>query len=145
MLATMVAEKERARKAISLIHGAISETLGLQKGRKSELSPVALSMLYTVTMKKARMNDVAEAYGIRKSTASRHIDNLEKKGLVRRSRDEADRRIIYVVPTAKGKSLIAENEKKLAKYVEKGMARLRPAEQEKLVELLVKFTGADEK
>jgi DNA-binding MarR family transcriptional regulator len=140
----MDAEKERAQKAIGLIHGAISETLGLQKGRKGELSPVALSILYSAVTKKIVMNDVAEACGIKKSTASRYVDGLEKKGLVVRRRDEGDKRIVHVEPTAKGKSLIAENEKKLAKYVEKGMARLKPAEQEMLVRLLVKFTGADE-
>jgi DNA-binding MarR family transcriptional regulator len=145
MLAMMGREKERAQRAIRLIHGAISETLGLQKGRKSEVSPIALSILYTSVVKKIRMNDVSEACGIRKSTASRYVDSLEDKGLVVRRRDGEDKRIIYVEPTIKGKSLIAENEKKLAKYVEKGMARLTPAEQKKLVELLVKFTGADEK
>lgn len=128
---------------VRLIHGAISETLGLQKGRKAELSPVAMSILYTATIKKIRMNDVSAAYDIRKSTASRYIDNLEKKGLVIRRRDEDDRRVVYVEPTAWGRSLIADNEKKLAEYIEKGMARLKPAEQEKLVELLVKFTGAN--
>lgn len=136
-------EKERAQMTVRLIHGAISETLGLQKGRKAELSPVAMSILYTATIKKIRMNDVSAAYDIRKSTASRYIDNLEKKGLVIRRRDEDDRRVVYVEPTAGGRSLIADNEKKLAEYIEKGMARLKPAEQEKLVELLVKFTGAN--
>ncbi|HUL62700.1 MAG TPA: MarR family transcriptional regulator [Methanocella sp.] len=139
----MAAEKERMRKAMGLIHGAISETLGVQKGRKSELSPVALSILYRASVKAVRMNDVASACDIRKSTASRHVDNLEKRGLVRRERDEADRRIVHVVATAKGKSLFADNEKQLAKYVEKGMDRLTPAEQEAFVGLLVKFTGAD--
>lgn len=141
----MGTEKERARQAIGLIHGAISETMGLQKGRKSELSPVALSILYRIVTAEMQMNDVAEACGIRKSTASRYIDNLEIKGLVVRRRDMTDRRIVHVEPTAKGKALVAENEKKLAKYVEKGMARLKPAEQETLVKLLVKFTGTDEK
>ena len=137
-------EEERARQAVGLIHGAISETLGLQRGRKAELSPVALAILYRSCQRTTRMNEVAEASGIRKSTASRHVDGLEKKGLVRRSRDAADRRGVCVVPTAKGRALVAANEKKLAEYVKKGMARLTPAEQEKLVELLAKFTGADE-
>ena len=142
-LAAMGTEEERARKAIGLIHGAISEMLGLQKGRKAELSPVAMAILYRACARTTRMNEVAEACGIQKSTASRYVDGLEKKGLARRERDQADRRIVYVVPTAKGMALIAENERQLAQYVEKGMARLTPAEQEKLVELLVKFTGAD--
>lgn len=144
MLATMTAEKERAGRAIGLIHGAISETLELQRGRKSELSPVGLSILYATTVRTVRMNDVAAACGVRKSTASRYIDGLENKGLVRRSRDGTDKRVVYVLPTAKGRSLIAANERKLATYVEKGMARLSPPEQQTFVDLLVKFTGTRE-
>jgi DNA-binding MarR family transcriptional regulator len=141
----MSAEGGRARKAIGLIHGAISETLGLQKGRKAELSPVAMAILYRTCTQATRMNDIAEACDIRNSTASRYVDGLEKKGLVRRERDGADHRIVCVVPTARGKAMVAQNEKKLTQYVEKGMARLTPAEQETLVGLLVKFTGADRK
>jgi DNA-binding MarR family transcriptional regulator len=141
----MSAESERAGKAMELIHAAISEVLGLQKGRKGELSPMALVILYQATLKQIRMNDVAGLCDIRKSTASRHVDSLEKKGLVRRARDEADHRVVYVVPTPKGKALIADNEKKLAEFVDRGMARLKPAERDQFVDLLVKFTGAGEK
>jgi len=142
MQSKVKSEEDQAQKAIRIIHGAISEVLGLQKGRKGVLSPVALSILYTTTVKKIRMNDVAEAYDIRKSTASRYVDSLEEKGLVRRNKDRADMRIVYVVPTAKGKALIAENEKKLADYVDNSMGRLNPAERETFIELLSKFTGA---
>jgi len=142
-LAAMNTEEERARKAIGLIHGAISETLGLQKGRKAELSPIAMAILYQACARTTQMNEVAKACSIQKSTASRYVDSLEKKGLARRERDQTDRRIIYVIPTTKGIALIAKNERQLAQYVEKGMARLTPAEQEKLVKLLIKFTGAD--
>ncbi|HEY3274634.1 MAG TPA: hypothetical protein VGJ92_12755 [Methanocella sp.] len=54
-------------------------------------------------------------------------------------------RAIYIEPAARRKSLIAEYEKKLSKYVEKDMAGLKPYEQEKIVELIAIFSGVDEK
>jgi DNA-binding MarR family transcriptional regulator len=118
--------------------------LSQHNGRCDELSLVALSILYNATIKKTSVSDVSEDCGIRKSTASLYVDSLEKKGLVRLKHDEPAR-TIYIEPTARGKSLIAEYEKKLSKYVEKGMVGLKPAEQEKIVELIAIFSGVDEK
>ena len=135
----MGTERIAIHRSLGLIHGAISEVLGTQKGRKGELSPIGMSILYSACMKKTRVSDLTVAYDIKKSTASGYVDNLENKGYVRRVKDEADRRVTYIEPTEKGKKWVAENEKKLAEYIEKHLKNLKPGEREQFIELLTKF------
>lgn len=127
------------RHSLSLIHEAISRVLGVQKGRKSDLSPIALSILYQSCNKKLQVTEIARFFDIKKSTASGYVDNLEKKGYVKRLKDSENRRNTYVVPTEKGKRWIQKNEKTLADYITKHMANLTPKEQQQFISLLVKF------
>ncbi|WP_337972218.1 hypothetical protein [Methanobacterium petrolearium] len=55
--------------------------MGLQKGKKNELSMISISILYTSHIRKIRMRDISEIYDISKSTASGYVDNLEKKDM----------------------------------------------------------------
>jgi DNA-binding MarR family transcriptional regulator len=135
----MVTEKAAARRSLSLIHGAISEVLGLQKGKKSDLSPIGMSILYGAYTKKIHISDISKMFDIKKSTASGYVDNLESKGYVRRIKDERDGRSTYIEPTEKGKKWILANEKKLSVYIEERMRNLAPAEQEQFIMLLAKF------
>ena len=134
----------RVQQSLSLIHGAINEMMGLQKGKKNELSMISISILYTSHIRKIRMRDISEIYDISKSTASGYVNNLEKKGYVQRKKGERDKRNIYVEPTEKGKRWIKEHEKKLSNYIEEHMSNLTSKEQEKFVELLSKFTNFKE-
>ncbi len=132
-------EKARVRQSLSLIHGTISDILGLQKGKKSDLSPVAISILYNASTKKLQVGDITRLYDIKKSTASGYVDNLEKKGYVKRMKSEENKRNTYIVPTEKGKKWILSKENKLAVYIEKHLKRLKPEEQDRFIELLDRF------
>jgi MarR family transcriptional regulator for hemolysin len=52
-------------------------------------------------------NELALAMGIEGPTLTRHLDGLEAAGLVRRVRDERDRRVVRVELTAAGEELHA--------------------------------------
>jgi DNA-binding MarR family transcriptional regulator len=127
------------RHSLSVIHETISRILGLQKGKKSDLSPVAIAILYQSHVKRLQITDISSLYDIKKSTASGYVDNLEKKGYVKRVKDEKNRRNTYVEPTEKGKKWILTNEKVLAKYIQKHMANLTRGEKEQFINLLAKF------
>jgi MarR family transcriptional regulator, 2-MHQ and catechol-resistance regulon repressor len=60
------------------------------------------------------------------------IDNLEKHGLVRRERQEQDRRMVIVRLTPQGRRLIAGIFPQHAKAITAEMSRLSPEEQETL-------------
>ena len=67
------------------------------------------------------------------------IDNLEKNGLVQRTRSAEDRRFITVSLTEKGAKLIAELFPQHAASVAEEMSVLSPQEQETLGELCRKL------
>jgi DNA-binding MarR family transcriptional regulator len=129
------------QRSLNLVHETISRVLGLQKGKKSDLSPVAISILYQSCQKKLQITEISRMFDIKKSTASGYVDNLEKKGYVKRLKDEANRRNTYVVPTEKGKKWIESNQEVLAEYIRKHMANLSPQEQQQFISLLAKFVG----
>jgi MarR family 2-MHQ and catechol resistance regulon transcriptional repressor len=67
------------------------------------------------------------------------VDNLEKRGWVRRERQESDRRMIVIHLTPEGRDLIAKVFAKHAKAIKKEMSVLTPAEQENLRRLTRKL------
>jgi len=135
----MEQKEAELKQALTLIHQTISNVLGLQRGRKSDLSPVAISILYNIHTRKMQVTDISRLYDIKKSTASGYVDNLEKKGYAKRVKDEKNRRNTYVASTAKGEKWILSKEKVLSSYIENHIAKLTVTEQEEFINLLTKF------
>ena len=54
-----------------------------------------------------QMGNIAAYVGLPKSNITALVDDLEAEGILRRRRDEADRRITHVELTAKGRTLCA--------------------------------------
>jgi DNA-binding MarR family transcriptional regulator len=52
-----------------------------------------------------RMGDLSETTSIEVSTLTRLVDNMEKKGLVARRRDDGDARVVALFVTAAGRRL----------------------------------------
>jgi MarR family transcriptional regulator, 2-MHQ and catechol-resistance regulon repressor len=67
------------------------------------------------------------------------LDNLEKRGWVRRERQKEDRRMVVVSLTPSGRKLIAGIFPSHARAITEEMSRLSPAEQDKLRELCRKL------
>ncbi len=72
------------------------------------------------------------------------VDNLEKRGLARRSAGEGDRRFTRVEITPRGRELIGRVLPEHLRRIERLMSRLQPAEQETLAALCRKL-GLGEK
>lgn len=60
-----------------------------------------------------KVSDLSEKLGLSNSTVSGIIDRLEKQDLVKRTRSESDRRVVYVSATEKFKKGFEENFKEL--------------------------------
>jgi MarR family transcriptional regulator, 2-MHQ and catechol-resistance regulon repressor len=73
------------------------------------------------------------------------VDNLQKRGWVKRERQERDRRVVEIHLTPKGRRLITRIFPEHAKVIARVMSELTPAEQEDLRRIARKLgRGAEE-
>ena len=101
--------------------GAISERLvqGLSKvatvirsqdrsaSHHHGLSPTQAQLLIAVAGEDKRVSELAAVLGVGSATVSESIDAVEAKGLVARTRNPSDRRVVLVEATSEGKRVAA--------------------------------------
>jgi len=78
------------------------------------------------------MGDLCEKLFLACSTATDLIDRMEKNGLLERSRDKQDRRVIRLSISEKGRSVISEVIEARRRYVASILEKLTPEEIEQL-------------
>jgi MarR family transcriptional regulator, 2-MHQ and catechol-resistance regulon repressor len=89
--------------------------------------------------------DVATQVRLTPSGVTRMLDRLEKVGLVEKGKCESDARITYAVLTGAGMAKLRDYSRDHYAVVERVLTgRLDPAELDSLLELLRRFTDADE-
>ena len=93
--------------AIAVLRHVRSEDAasGLSAARLSALSVVVFGGPVTVSQ-------LAEAEQVSAPTISRMISGMVEEGLVRREPDAADRRVVWLHPTAKGARLLGEGRRR---------------------------------
>jgi len=67
---------------------------------------------------------------------TRLLNRLEKRGLVERTRDQQDRRVIYGKITAAGQKLLREMQAPIEKHGREMLRHVRQSELQKLIDLL---------
>jgi len=132
------------RKSVALMHIALNRIMGVDRGKKGGLSPMALSIVYLSYYKEIKMSDISNTFGICKSTATDYVDNLEKKGYISRMKGDSDKRDIFLVPTEMGKQWVLQREQQAFAYLQECLSRLTAQEQDQFVHLFFKFVGNDE-
>ena len=80
--------------------------------------------------------EVAERMITRDPDITRLLDRLEKRGLLTRSRDSKDRRVITVRITAGGQKLLKDLDRPMTEYNRKLLSHMDKSDLRKLVELL---------
>ena len=77
--------------------------------RASGLTPAQMLVLHALAENGQEMpRDIARRLGVSQATVTTQIDRLEARGLVRRERRLADRRMVWVILTAAGRQLLAD-------------------------------------
>jgi DNA-binding MarR family transcriptional regulator len=61
---------------------------------------------------------LAEAFDVNKSAITAIINRLADRGLIERTRDENDRRVVYLTLSVKGKELLQKTQEKVHLLVE---------------------------
>lgn len=62
--------------------------------------------------------ELAEYFDVKKSAITAMINRMWEKGLIKRTRDEKDRRVVYLALTDKGNELYTKAERRIYKLVE---------------------------
>jgi DNA-binding MarR family transcriptional regulator len=89
----------------------------------------------------ARVQELAEQAGIAPSTATRILDALERRGVVRRMRSREDRRAVAVSLTAAGERLLRKRDEWMREREGAFYSALPAAEQELAPDLLQRLAA----
>lgn len=107
----------------------------LEKLRAVEL----YALFYLLRYGPCKMKDLADALSMTKANVTHLVDVLEKKGFVKRTPDEFDRRAIQLRVTEHGERVYNELIEELSKLVEKIVAELDPKDSTLIYEGFEKF------
>ena len=88
------------------------------------------------------MNELSERMNLAGSTMTRVVDKLVAQGLVARSRDDADRRVVRVELTDRGRELRAEMERTYDRLFERLTEHIDEGDRAAFLRALRRVTGA---
>jgi DNA-binding MarR family transcriptional regulator len=95
---------DRLEEELSVFHRRSRRFLRSFAGRvHPEIDASTYAVLVVIAQRPVRMIDLAEEFGLDKSTMSRHVSALIGLGLVRRDPDPNDRRAYLLSPTDVGR------------------------------------------
>lgn len=87
---------------------------------------------------RSNVSEVAEELGVTLSAITAVVDRLVKAGLAVRSRDEQDRRLVWLEATDKGKEVLGKCVESRRKVAKKYFGKLPEEDFEKLIEIYEK-------
>ncbi len=105
------------------------------KGAEYDLQPIQLGALHYLSRSNRYSNTpqgVTDYFGLTKGTVSQTLMALERKGLITKSPDKKDGRVVHLNVTAAGRKLLGKTLP--AKTASKAWEDLRPSEQDQLIE-----------
>lgn len=83
--------------------------------------------------------ELAIVFGVKKSAITPIINRLVEKGWVERTRDEKDRRVIYLTLTSSGKVIFSEMEKKIQSVIVSVISQFDHTEIQNFLETYAKL------
>jgi DNA-binding MarR family transcriptional regulator len=124
-----VASRARSEREVAdRLHSAAIHLL--RRVRRSDpltgVSAAQLSALSVLMGGPRTMGEIAAAEQVRPPTMSTLVAEMERTGLVRRSRDPADARVARIEMTAKGRRVLARGREMRIADIERRVRRLRP-------------------
>jgi DNA-binding MarR family transcriptional regulator len=133
--------------AIESIHAELSAIARRVRGRAQELHPdlsfVAYTLLAHVRARGGcRASELVRFYGLEKSTVSRQVAALERRRLVERVYDPADRRIQTLRLTAEGTTKLRVADAAFGEALARRVADWPAADVEQFAALLRRFNEA---
>jgi MarR family transcriptional regulator, transcriptional regulator for hemolysin len=103
--------------------------------------PTWLILLNLTIRKPANQRELAEAVGIREATLTHHLNALDARGLITRTRDAGNRRIHVVELTEAGRAAFARLQQAASAFDARLRAGLADADLDQLSDLLGLLTA----
>jgi DNA-binding MarR family transcriptional regulator len=88
---------------------------------------------------KCTSTELASMFGVNKSAITAMTNRLVEKGLIQRTRDQNDRRVVYLTLTERGDEWITETEEKIHKLVESFITKFSEEEIEAFIQTYEKL------
>jgi DNA-binding MarR family transcriptional regulator len=111
---------------------AASFAAGLHRGTVSPLT-----VLHRIGP--ARVSELADALGLDRTTVTRHLDELERRGLIDRRPDQRDRRAMHISLTPKAATHLDSMRAKNRQRIKRMCSDWTPEERQSFADLLTKF------
>ena len=103
--------------------------------------PTWLILLNLTIRKPANQRELAEAVGIREATLTHHLNALDARGLITRTRDTANRRIHVVELTEAGRAAFTRLQQAAVAFDARLRAGLAEADLDQLGDLLARLAA----
>jgi MarR family transcriptional regulator, transcriptional regulator for hemolysin len=132
-----------ARTVSRAFEEALAEAEGslLDESWKTAILPVWLVLLNLKIHKPANQRKLAEAVGIREATLTHHLNAMDSRGLITRTRDAANRRIHVVELTEAGEAMFGRLQQAAIAFDIRLRAGLAEADVNNLRRLLGRLAG----
>lgn len=109
----------------------------LTRGKISCAQMVALD--HVARRQAVKMTDLAHVMGIKTSSASALVDRLVKQKMLTRIRDKADRRVVWIGPTARGRKVVTQIKAQKRRSIKAVFVHLSEKERDQYLSILNKI------
>lgn len=110
-----------------------AETLVKEQIGSDLTSDQHYTLRYIYQIESCTSSELAEVFEVKKSAITAIITRLWEKGLIQRTRDENDRRVVYLTLTDKGNELYLKAEERIHKLVESFITKFDQSEIEQFI------------
>jgi MarR family transcriptional regulator, 2-MHQ and catechol-resistance regulon repressor len=144
-----IREDPRLERDAAELHGALSELIRIYQFRDREricCHDLSVTQCHALEVLSARgtlsMNDLAGHLYLDKSTTSRVVDALERKGLAVREANPVDRRALHLRTTPEGAAIVARIRKEILQEEKRLLADFEPAIRKEMTRLITRLARA---
>jgi len=131
---------EKLLSAIFNIGRLVKEEIG-QSNCLADFTQTEIEVLkFLHGRRKTTMKSIADYLHIKPSSTTPVIDNLAKKGNIKRISDNKDRRVVYIELTAKGSTNLQKKYKSIHKTIKNVFGKLNDKDKKNLIIILQKIS-----
>lgn len=132
---------DRWQSAFSRLMRSFGQRLAAEGGLTG---PQFFLLSFLAQQKSATVSQLAEALHVKPSSITVMLDRLENSGLIVRSREQQDRRVVQISLSVAGRQVLEEARQKRRQLLKGYLSKLDEEEQQFLLAILEKMARTEE-